>query len=351
MATSYTRRMTYTPTGEAFSDYLVESVGVLPFQTLHDLFIAEDLEIRNAPGGGGTLLVEDTDFTLSGKDDLISDLITAAIGSGRRAMRYITIINAAYQACDLYVSGKHVCDQFDKEDGGEMVALVDEDYTVPDNTHDVSIDLTTVATEREITVGALARNLGRTITLQMNNASIEGYEGKLSCPAGEHFLYKGAEYDNLYVHFGGDRVSVEVREDGYYITGGVVNPVALEPDIGGGWHSHHFQIWTNLNPADTNWHEDDSLAAELPDGVKLVRKDGYAIIDSGVDNMTISFSEATGGTVRDINIGRINAAAWSHLPLAGFIRLSVTKSFWYKASSADIGNCNMWAEEYLLGPA
>lgn len=106
-------RMSITLTGTIFTDTLLADVGVSAFSLDHDWFTRQDLVIRTAASGGGTLLVEDTDYTLGIEDTSLSARVTAAVGSGRNVFKTITIINAAYQTGNLYFSGKYIADALD----------------------------------------------------------------------------------------------------------------------------------------------------------------------------------------------------------------------------------------------
>jgi microcystin-dependent protein len=103
-------------TGQAFSDFLLSDVGSAAFELEHDWFTKQDLVIRTAAGGAGTLLVEDTDFTLSIESAELTDRVTAAMGSTRNVFHMVTIINATYQTGNLYVSGKYIADSNSAED-------------------------------------------------------------------------------------------------------------------------------------------------------------------------------------------------------------------------------------------
>lgn len=106
-------RMNIALTGTTFTDTLLSDVGSSAFVLDHDWFTRQDLVIRTAASGGGTLLVEDTDFTLGTEDTDLSARVTAAVGSGRNVLHTITIINAAYETGDLYFSGKYIADSLD----------------------------------------------------------------------------------------------------------------------------------------------------------------------------------------------------------------------------------------------
>ena len=122
-------RMEINLTGTTFTDEIHQNLGASAFKLSdfngypddiddrgHDLFIQQDLVIRDAAAGGGNLLVEGTDYDLSNEDTDLSARVTAAVGSDRNVYSTITITNAAYQAVTLYFSGKYVADANSAED-------------------------------------------------------------------------------------------------------------------------------------------------------------------------------------------------------------------------------------------
>lgn len=109
-------RMDLNLLGETFTDYHLADVGASAFSLYHDWFTRQDLVIRTAAAGGGTLLVEGTDYILDTESLELSERVSAAVGSGRNVFREIAIINAAYQSGDLYFSGKYIADSVEAED-------------------------------------------------------------------------------------------------------------------------------------------------------------------------------------------------------------------------------------------
>jgi hypothetical protein len=97
--------------GETFTDELKNTVGASAFQLQNDYFADQELVIRTASGGGGTLLVEDTDYTLSEQNTELTAEVQA-IGGQEAWVVYkkITITNVTYQTGDLYFSGKYIAD-------------------------------------------------------------------------------------------------------------------------------------------------------------------------------------------------------------------------------------------------
>lgn len=96
----------YTPgTTSQEADDLYSSVGSATFilGTVKRAFKGGgDIIIRTASGGGGTLLVLGTDYTLQNEDFTYTAL------EGYQAFTGVKVVNAAYQAVDLYVTYKVV---------------------------------------------------------------------------------------------------------------------------------------------------------------------------------------------------------------------------------------------------
>lgn len=118
-------RMNLTLTGETFTDTLKADVGASAFQLDHDWFTRQDLVIRTAAGGGGTLLVEGTDYTLSEESTELSTRVSEAVGAGRNVFHLIAVINVTYQTGNLYFSGKYIADSVAAEDVNAFQALFD----------------------------------------------------------------------------------------------------------------------------------------------------------------------------------------------------------------------------------
>jgi hypothetical protein len=116
-------RMDLVLLGDVFTDELHADVGAGTFQLLHDWFIGQELVIRDAPAGGGNLLVEGVDYTLATESLDLSARVTDAVGAGRNVYKLIAVINVAYQAGDLYFSGKYVADSVQVEDFNDQPIL------------------------------------------------------------------------------------------------------------------------------------------------------------------------------------------------------------------------------------
>ena len=96
--------------GTVFTDEQHTDVGASAFEIDHDFFSQEDLVIRTAAGGGGTLLVEDTDYSLLSQDSYLSEQ------SVKTVYRNIQVTTGAYQTGILFFSGKYIADANDAED-------------------------------------------------------------------------------------------------------------------------------------------------------------------------------------------------------------------------------------------
>ena len=337
-------QMVKTPIGVVFTDSLRNSVGAAAFSIDHDFFIKQDLVVRTAAGGGGTLLTEDTDYTLGGEDTVLSAATTAAVGAGRNVMHTITVINAAYQACDLYFSGKFVADALDPTRITTMGRCAKSaNYTILDWENDRTYEITTGAADKTLTLPTLADNQGKKITGMKTDSGVG--ELVLDGEGGEVFLFQGATYTTIRVGKQYQHVTVEATSAGWLITDGVVQSVALEPDIGGGKHLHKY-VFLNLDPADTNWHEID-LSGQVPTGTILI--EGETFVNSVTTSGRVLYmSDATGGAeyshTREFVVA-IGAYGKFTVPL------SAARTIWYKVDNADVNLA--WAEMhfYILGPA
>jgi len=127
---------------DTFTDELHADVGSSSFclaelkeATGHDYFTQQDLVIRTASGGGGTLLIENTDYTLSEENTTYSTLAENAAGTTKNVYKKITITNATYQSGDLYFSGKYFTDYADPYDLNNIIVKCSAkaaDFTISD---------------------------------------------------------------------------------------------------------------------------------------------------------------------------------------------------------------------------
>jgi hypothetical protein len=103
-------------TGLIFADNLKTNVGSSIFQLDHDWFIQQDLVIRTAASGGGTLLSQGVDYTIGIEAIDLSSRVSTAVGSTRNVFHTIQITNVTYQTGNLYISGKFVGDSISATD-------------------------------------------------------------------------------------------------------------------------------------------------------------------------------------------------------------------------------------------
>jgi hypothetical protein len=117
-----------------FTDELHSDVGAAAFirselkeATGHDWTAKEDLVIRTAAGGAGTLLVLDTDYVLLTPDPagVRNALATTAAGTTKTLYEQIQITNASYQTGALYFSGKDWGDFADPEDLNNITVKIE----------------------------------------------------------------------------------------------------------------------------------------------------------------------------------------------------------------------------------
>lgn len=97
--------------GVLVSDEVRNDVGSSAFYLRHDYFIASGLEVWTGPGGTGTQLTLDSDFSLGGA---APSSVSAEVGEG--VFSTITVLNATYQAGLLYFTYYVVRDRIDAED-------------------------------------------------------------------------------------------------------------------------------------------------------------------------------------------------------------------------------------------
>lgn len=123
----WNKKINLNLSGTSFTDELHVDVGAATFTLNHDWFMndtGEELIIRTSSGGGGTLLVEDTDYTISNQDTYLSTEAAVNVYST------VQITNAAYQTGNLYFSGKYVADSVNAEDNVETIVDVSTTGTI-----------------------------------------------------------------------------------------------------------------------------------------------------------------------------------------------------------------------------
>lgn len=159
-------------TGTTFTDYHLANVGASAFGLAHDWFTRQDLVIRTAAAGGGTLLVEGTDYTLDTESLDLSERVSAAVGSGRNVFREVAIINATYQTGNLYLSGKYVADSVEAIDHEArlVAAKSGANYTILDDDDIGVLEVNPSGADRTVTLPTVADNLHRELTI-VNSAA------------------------------------------------------------------------------------------------------------------------------------------------------------------------------------
>lgn len=156
---NYEQKMNLDYAGVAFTDETHSDVGASAFGLDHDCFFndvasGDTLVIRTAAGGGGTLLVQDIDYTIGGIDDFLS----AAEQTDKDTYSTIQIINVTYQSGALYFSGKYVGDYNDSSDINQITPYLQTPTTTSTLTlhgHDI-VDATSGANGIVLTVPAAA---------------------------------------------------------------------------------------------------------------------------------------------------------------------------------------------------
>lgn len=111
-------RMNINLSGTTFADETHTDCGAAAFELDHDWFTEEDLVIRTAAAGGGTLLVLDTDYQLVGEsvDDATKGVTGLSTRTAKTVYHQVQILNASYQTGTLYFSGKYIGDSIDADD-------------------------------------------------------------------------------------------------------------------------------------------------------------------------------------------------------------------------------------------
>jgi len=168
------------PFKDVFSDEIKTNVGSSYFTLSNDWFVGSELVIRTAAGGGGTLLILNTDYELSEFNSFYSVKIESNV------YHQIRIINPTYQSTTLYFSGQSVKTKIDVSEG---VVIGDDD--IKDNMIDWgsesgqvgAVDMPIVdsgsritATEVENALQELAGSGRTTETIKDNAADLDTHE-------------------------------------------------------------------------------------------------------------------------------------------------------------------------------
>lgn len=156
----------------AFTDLVYNSVGASAFVMSelkdavgsnkgYDTYTYEDIVIRTAAGGGGTLLDKDTDYTCGGEDEDLTTEVTEAKSTTKTIYTTIQVTNAAYQGIDLYFSGYTVGDYPVADDVNNITweySSKSTDYTTTDMPGFTLYSYTTGSDKKTHTLPTVADN-------------------------------------------------------------------------------------------------------------------------------------------------------------------------------------------------
>jgi hypothetical protein len=238
---AYIARIEKDITGDSFLDELHNSVGPGAFNIDHDYFWGStDLEIWTAAGKAGTQLTEGVDYSLSGDSGTKATSLT--VESGKTVYTTITVINAAYQAVNLYFNGEYIADD-NKWD--------DVEYRVR-HTNNIakSADFTILATERydlyKVTTGAglIIATLPTAASMEDQVLKIMKVDTGVACvrisPNGAEQIIanSGASLDYVFLFTKGDLV--EIMSDG--TSWFIIN--SFRPYFNSGWINR--SDWTDV---------------------------------------------------------------------------------------------------------
>lgn len=209
MKYSVTHVMELDFTGDTFTDIEIADVGSAAFTLRefsdegHDYFTQEDLVIRTAAGGGGTLLVENTDYIITGAveskiDDFLSEKATAGTGSTKTVYRQIQVINATYQTGSLYVSGIFIGDNVLGNNNLRPVTdVINTDTTISD-TEGYKVFMCTGGSDGIIvtlpTVGDNANRILKFVRTDSNNSVVKIIPESTETISGLDFLFLTEQY-------------------------------------------------------------------------------------------------------------------------------------------------------------
>jgi hypothetical protein len=201
-----------------------------------------------------------------------SPLVTSIIAAKQ------TALNALWTALSLPGSPPTLSDargfisaEFDTVRGA-LIDAGDADKTIPNQKGGSAVvAFTTSSTQRLCTLGTLAANEERTVTVINGNGSGAGGV-KLVANGAEMFLYNGAQYSNLYLRLPGRNVTLlGLSGIGWIVVSGEVSPVDNQPDEGGGLHYRYVNAWdlsarTDTKASPYTW----DVSSMIPVGVRLV---------------------------------------------------------------------------------
>jgi len=212
--------------------------------------------------------------------------------------------------------------------------------TILDDDGIETVRCSTGASDQTFVLPTLADNLGRRIRFVKTDSGAG--EVVLDGEGSETILWPGGSGTTVRVGRQWQSTEVEASADGWQIIRGVVQPVALEPDIGGGVHIHRAVLYSG-DPANTNWTA-IACAGELPDGV--VKIDIDASVASAAVRLVV-FSNVSGGDQHlIIHMSTATQRAWD----AGSVFLDSSQQLWFQVDNADVSSLIVNMNSYCLGP-
>lgn len=139
----------------------------------HDYFTGEDLVIRTASGGGGVLLVENTDYQLTTQNDYLTEKAIEYAGTTKTVYKKIQIINATYQSGNLYFSGKYIADDLNPVDINNVTNYcksISTDTTISDGPGYITYLVTTTDTAKTtVTLPDATKNINLIIKIMKSS--------------------------------------------------------------------------------------------------------------------------------------------------------------------------------------
>jgi hypothetical protein len=197
--------------------------------------------------------------------------------------------------------------------GGTVLSLNQKDYTETNTDQYGLIDVKCGTASRTIILRKAGSNLLRRRMYAKNDSGAGSII--LSAQAGQKIYYPGASASQMYVGLQYQFVELEETASGYYITGGVVQPVAGEPSLGTPHHnsdankSSALLVSTAVNTAGT-WSAAVTMLG-APAGARAAWC-GCQIYKSGSYPL-LCVEAATGYTLSDITVGT-NAYKYWQVP-------------------------------------
>jgi hypothetical protein len=225
----------------------------------------------------------------------------------------------------------------EKETIVELPATRTSPYTVPDGIGPVTILWTIGASTVDVKLGKTRNNLNRRVRVV-----------KLGAGAGEIKVSpNGSELIGIwpYLYVGNqNQINDFSATMGVWIVKGQIQPVAGEPDIGGGYHEHYYNAGISATP--TVGYYTIDLSGQTPLGVKLAR---VRVAHSGTaDRYIAAYTDSTPTpTVSDI-VARTSVTGIK-MYSAGEVTLTSSRTFVYYANNT-LAGADVIVYGYRLGP-